>query len=189
MLVRPDHLTEFKMNKEIIEKKEIPYWKSVLIKISGFVLNLLKKIDFNEYIGFIKYKSSLYPGNNVMLIGNTISQNNKLIFIPRLISDDIKSIEKSYLHSLKMNLVITFFFVIGALFSYYKINLLKNKKFGKNTIKIPSGFKCKICNTKEPDVIVKPCNDLCICGKCVKETEHCPVCKVAIEGSLRIFYG
>lgn len=189
MLVRPDHLTEFKLKKEIVEKKEISYWKTILIKISGFVLRILKKLGSQDYSGLIKYKSSLIPGSEVMLIGNTISQNNKLVFIPRLISDDIKSIEKGYLQSLKMNLVITFFFIIGALFSCYKINLLKNRKFGDGSIKLPLGFKCKACKTKEPDIIIKPCNHLCICESCIKEASQCPECSRIIEGSLRIFYG
>jgi hypothetical protein len=47
--------------------------------------------------------------------------------------------------------------------------------------------KCRKCNEKEMNSIIRPCNHVCICSQCAQETLKCPICFKFIDYVDRIY--
>ncbi|KAH6593862.1 hypothetical protein BASA50_007088 [Batrachochytrium salamandrivorans] len=55
------------------------------------------------------------------------------------------------------------------------------------------GLKCVVCTTRIRDIILQPCNHLCICEDCKttmgqQNIGRCPVCSKEVAGTVKIFW-
>ncbi|KAL5038476.1 hypothetical protein RTP6_005777 [Batrachochytrium dendrobatidis] len=55
------------------------------------------------------------------------------------------------------------------------------------------GIKCVVCTTRMRDIILQPCNHLCICEDCKigmgqQNIGRCPVCSSQVTGTVKIFW-
>jgi ubiquitin-protein ligase len=47
---------------------------------------------------------------------------------------------------------------------------------------------CQICCNLKSDTILQPCAHLCCCSKCVVSLKSCPLCRKAIEGTIKVYF-
>uniref|UniRef100_A0A1L8DJN5 Putative apoptosis 2 inhibitor n=1 Tax=Nyssomyia neivai TaxID=330878 RepID=A0A1L8DJN5_9DIPT len=53
--------------------------------------------------------------------------------------------------------------------------------------KLKDARLCKICMDEEISIVFLPCAHLASCGQCASGVTHCPLCRAAINGRVRIF--
>ena len=57
----------------------------------------------------------------------------------------------------------------------------------KNEIKeMQNRLQCKICFDGDATIVFLPCGHLIACGQCSSAIKSCPICRVAIQGSVRV---
>ena len=44
---------------------------------------------------------------------------------------------------------------------------------------------CRICYDREADIVLLPCGHLATCGQCASACRDCPMCRRAIEQSVK----
>ena len=47
--------------------------------------------------------------------------------------------------------------------------------------------RCKVCRTRNAQVVILPCGHLCCCLQCSTEIQFCPVCKVKVNEKIRVY--
>merc|ERR1712062_50820 len=52
---------------------------------------------------------------------------------------------------------------------------------------LEEGKKCKICKIQQIGIVFLPCGHLASCVQCGKTAKFCPICKVAISQTVRVF--
>jgi len=52
---------------------------------------------------------------------------------------------------------------------------------------LEEGKKCKICKDAQIGIVFLPCGHLASCVECAKSAKYCPICKVAISQTVRVF--
>lgn len=52
---------------------------------------------------------------------------------------------------------------------------------------IGSADCCIVCEEGAKDMVIVPCGHVCACRACAATFRHCPVCRVAVQATLRIF--
>lgn len=49
--------------------------------------------------------------------------------------------------------------------------------------------KCVVCLNAKKEIMITPCNHICLCEECAKKIEkNCPVCRTQISGRNKVFY-
>ncbi len=48
---------------------------------------------------------------------------------------------------------------------------------------------CKICLTEESNVVFLPCGHFCSCNSCAPKMEKCPVCRILVKHTVRVYFG
>jgi len=55
----------------------------------------------------------------------------------------------------------------------------------------PDKFLCKVCYSGKNEQALLPCGHFCICNSCIEiimsDTQKCPICKVLIENTLKVY--
>jgi hypothetical protein len=51
----------------------------------------------------------------------------------------------------------------------------------------PPKVMCRICLEEETRFVVQPCGHFCMCGDCVVQLNHCPICRAEIESRIHAF--
>ncbi len=47
--------------------------------------------------------------------------------------------------------------------------------------------KCVVCMDNNLEVAVLPCGHLCMCQECASSIHQCPMCRVSIEKTFRVY--
>ncbi|XP_059057310.1 baculoviral IAP repeat-containing protein 3 isoform X2 [Achroia grisella] len=47
---------------------------------------------------------------------------------------------------------------------------------------------CKVCYVDECNVVIIPCGHVCACAKCALSTDKCPICRVTIQSTVRLYF-
>ncbi|XP_075915900.1 baculoviral IAP repeat-containing protein 7-B-like [Petromyzon marinus] len=53
--------------------------------------------------------------------------------------------------------------------------------------KLEERLSCKVCMEREVSTMFVPCGHVATCGHCALSLSRCPVCRVAVQTSLRAF--
>lgn len=48
--------------------------------------------------------------------------------------------------------------------------------------------ECVVCMTKPPSHVLIPCGHLCMCMACSVALEQCPICRVRVQSTMRVFF-
>ena len=46
---------------------------------------------------------------------------------------------------------------------------------------------CVVCLDRQREIVLKPCQHLCVCSKCVKELNNCPICRTLVLQHEKIY--
>ena len=72
---------------------------------------------------------------------------------------------------------------------HFGIGVISNKK--EKSIQEEENKKCIICYSGDREMILKPCNHICVCQNCCKriiqDSNKCPFCQNRIIESERIY--
>lgn len=61
-------------------------------------------------------------------------------------------------------------------------NTSKNTLLNYDYVKIIYSYnECKVCNKKNPVLILEPCKHECMCIECFDNTKKCPICDMNIN--------
>jgi len=69
---------------------------------------------------------------------------------------------------------------------YFK-NKLTLELQKKEKMEISQNF-CVVCLEKEKDVLLQPCNHVCVCNDCVRKLESCPMCRTHVTSHTKVFF-
>ena len=47
---------------------------------------------------------------------------------------------------------------------------------------------CVVCLDESPSHVIVPCGHVCVCDICISSLNHCPLCRVEITQTLRVFF-
>lgn len=50
-----------------------------------------------------------------------------------------------------------------------------------------SALECTVCLDKPRDTVILPCSHFAVCSECQKACRNCPVCRGAVNGSIKVF--
>ena len=67
------------------------------------------------------------------------------------------------------------------------LNKADIKSLKEENLKLIEQRLCKICMDKEVSIVFLPCGHLMSCGKCSPALRNCPICRLAIKGSVKTF--
>ena len=69
-----------------------------------------------------------------------------------------------------------------------KINPQRAKSIGTQTLE-EYKTSCCICLEKFPDIVLNPCNHLCLCQDCSRQHQlkTCPICKTNIHQKIQVY--
>lgn len=48
---------------------------------------------------------------------------------------------------------------------------------------------CLVCQSEQINCLIKPCNHVCVCQKCILKLEDCPLDRQKIKGYEKIYLG
>ena len=48
--------------------------------------------------------------------------------------------------------------------------------------------ECVVCMAKPPSHVLIPCGHLCMCGHCSVALEQCPICRVRVQSTMRVYF-
>ena len=70
-------------------------------------------------------------------------------------------------------------------------NKISNIEYGviNGNIKLPEdiSLKCVKCKNNQINCLMYPCEHMCLCNECVKETTKCPICYKFIDYFDKVF--
>jgi hypothetical protein len=63
-------------------------------------------------------------------------------------------------------------------------------KYNPNEVSIPISVLCSICYDSNINILLEPCNHICICELCYNSliTNECPICKTQISTTKKVFF-
>jgi hypothetical protein len=65
----------------------------------------------------------------------------------------------------------------------------KMNKLEKENRKMEETFLCKVCFKNIPNIVLCPCNHVCICNECVRQlsSKKCPICRIFFRSTTVIY--
>jgi len=163
-------------------------FKEILHRLLTIPLHIFRYYLGLRYTnGEITTQTTLKTGDNVFIIGIASLFAGRIEITPELVSVS----KQAYMNLLKGEnlrlLWMPIMFLLGSVFCYYKVKKIEKYSESNNKIIAVADMKCRICNTKQACIVVKPCNHLCVCETC--EARTCPVCGKGANGSIKVFSG
>jgi hypothetical protein len=74
-------------------------------------------------------------------------------------------------------------------FCWSKIKKIEREKEGHAKFVAVENMKCVVCEERIIEIVVSPCNHLCLCFDCCGRVEECPMCGQRTEGFQRVYHG
>lgn len=47
---------------------------------------------------------------------------------------------------------------------------------------------CCVCYARERDHVFQPCFHMCVCGTCAERLMHCPLCRIEVHSTHRVYF-
>lgn len=75
-------------------------------------------------------------------------------------------------------------FKVGPTTTY----VCKVKYIFPEPVEVDEKLNCAICYVNTRDCVIQPCNHSNTCMKCCKNLKECPICRIKIDQTLKIYH-
>ena len=128
-------------------------------------------------------------GDKVFVCGLVSVVSGSLTLKPDFVASCKDDVARKIFSYVSLPLIFATAFASALGFCWAKIKQIQNENEEKVKFVAVGNMKCVVCVGKIIEVVVSPCNHLCLCFECSVKVDECPICGQKKEGFQRVYHG